>query len=108
MNRGVVQSSPVQQMMASNPNWWNININNMRPPSPQPPPFFSSPSNFLIPNYTPNSTSLPFPSWNDNHQEVLPESWSQLLMSGIVGEEDRIGMSQFQNQMLISHSSIKT
>ncbi|GAU51107.1 hypothetical protein TSUD_141490 [Trifolium subterraneum] len=104
MNRGVVQSSPVQQMMASNPNWWNININNMRPPSPQPSPnFFSTPSNFLIPNYTPNSSSLPFPSWQDNHQE-LPESWSQLLMSGIVGEEDRIGMSQFQNQMLISQA----
>ncbi|XP_045789699.1 transcription factor bHLH68-like [Trifolium pratense] len=104
MNRGVVQSSPVQQMMASNPNWWNININNMRPPSPQPSPFFSTPnSNFLIPNYTQNSSSLPFPSFHDNHQE-LPESWSQLLMSGIVGEEDRIGMSQFQNQMLMSQA----
>ncbi|XP_058763250.1 transcription factor bHLH68-like [Vicia villosa] len=104
MNRGVVQSSPVQQMMASNPNWWNIN--NMRPPSPQPPPFFSTPnSNFLIPNFSPNSSSssLPFPSWHDNHQE-LPESWSQLLMSGIVGEEDKIGMSQFQNQMLITQA----
>ncbi|CAL5186460.1 unnamed protein product [Lathyrus oleraceus] len=103
MNRGVVQSSPVQQMMASNPNWWNIN--NMRPPSPQPPPFFSTPnSNFLIPNFTPNSSSsLTFPSWHDYHQE-LPESWSQLLMSGIVGEEDKIGLSQFQNQMLITQA----
>ncbi|XP_004513012.1 transcription factor bHLH68 [Cicer arietinum] len=104
MNRGVVQSSPVQQMMASNPNWWNININNMRPPSPQASPFFSTPSNFLNP-FTPtsSSSSLPFPSWHDNHQE-LPESWSQLLMGGLVGEEDKIGMSQFHNQMLISQA----
>jgi len=77
MNRGVVQSSPVQQMMASNPNWWNIN--NMRPPSPQPPPLFSSPSNFLNPNYAPTSSFLPFSSWHETHQE-LPEPWSQQLM----------------------------
>lgn len=101
MNRGVVQSSPVQQMMASNPNWWNIN--NMRPPSPQPPPLFSSPSNFLNPNYAPTSSFLPFSSWHENHQE-LPEPWSQQLMGGIVGEEDKIGMNQFQNQMLISQA----
>ncbi|PPD78463.1 hypothetical protein GOBAR_DD24600 [Gossypium barbadense] len=31
MNRGVLQSSPVQQLMAGNPNWWNINT--MRPPT---------------------------------------------------------------------------
>jgi len=73
MNRGVLQSSPVQQMITGNPNWWNININSM---PPQAPPFFSTtPSNFPIP-YAP--TSLPFPSWNENQE--LPESWSQLLM----------------------------
>jgi len=72
MNRGVLQSSPVQQMMSGNPNWWNININSM---PPQAPPFFSTPSTFPIP-YAP--TSLPFPSWHENQD--LPESWSQLLM----------------------------
>jgi len=74
MHRSVVQSSPVQQMMAGNPNWWNININTM--PPQQPSPFFSSPSNFPIPYAAPSS--LPFPSWNENQD--LPESWSQLLM----------------------------
>lgn len=97
MNRGVLQSSPVQQMMAGNPNWWNININNMRPPTPQVPSFLSNPSNFLTP-YAPTSSSLPFPSWHDNQE--LPESWSQLLMGGLVAEEDKGGMSEFQNQMV--------
>ena len=80
MNRAVLQSSPVQQMMAANPNnWWNINT--MRPPPPPPSqdssPFFSTPSSFLTPHNP--SSSLPLPSWHDNNQE-LPESWSQLLM----------------------------
>ncbi|WVZ14885.1 hypothetical protein V8G54_012451 [Vigna mungo] len=93
MHRAVLQSSPVQQMMAAgNPNWWNININTM---PPQAPPFFSSPSNFPIP-YAP--TSLPFPSWNENQD--LPESWSQLLMSGVVDEQGKVGMGQFQTKKL--------
>ncbi|KAG5030160.1 hypothetical protein JHK82_013759 [Glycine max] len=100
MNRGVLQSSPVKQMMAGNPNnWWNINT--MRPPPPPPqasPPFFSTPSNFLTPYYTPTS-SLPLPSWHDNNQE-LPESWSQLLMSGMVSEEEKGGMCQVQSKKL--------
>ncbi|KAK7314443.1 hypothetical protein VNO77_32967 [Canavalia gladiata] len=95
MNRGVLQSSPVQQMMAGNPNWWSININSM---PPQAPPFLSTPSNFPSP-YVPTSSSLPFPSWHDNHQE-LPDSWSHLLMSGVVGEEEKGGMGQFQTKKL--------
>ncbi|KAK7358342.1 hypothetical protein VNO77_00269 [Canavalia gladiata] len=100
MNRGVLQSSPVQQMMAGNPNnWWNINT--MRPPTPQPsPPLFSTPSNFLTP-YTPSSSSsssLLLPSWHDNQD--LPESWSHLLMSGLVSEEDKGGMCQVQSKKL--------
>ncbi|XP_027357933.1 transcription factor bHLH68 [Abrus precatorius] len=94
MNRGVLQSSPVQQMMTGNPNWWSININTM---PPQAPPFLSTPSNFPSP-YAPTS-SLPFPSWHDNNQD-LPESWSHLLMSGVVGEEDKAGMGQFQTKKL--------
>ncbi|KAL2342551.1 hypothetical protein Fmac_003836 [Flemingia macrophylla] len=96
MNRGVLQSSPVQQMMAGNPNnWWNINTS---PPPPQPPPpFFSTPSNFLTP-YNPTS-SLPLPSWLDNNQD-LPESWSQLLMSGMVAEEEKGGMCQAESKKL--------
>ncbi|KAH1241093.1 Transcription factor bHLH68 [Glycine max] len=87
MNRGVLQSSPVQQMMTGNPNWWNININSM---APQAPPFLSTPNNFPIPCAP---TSLPFPSWHENQD--LPESWSQLLMSGVVDEQGKAGMGQF-------------
>ncbi|KAK7272709.1 hypothetical protein RJT34_29494 [Clitoria ternatea] len=90
MNRGVLQSSPVQQMMTGNPNWWNININSMPPQAP--PNFFSTPSNFPTP-FAPTS-SLPFPSWHDNQE--LPESWSQLLMGGVMGEEEKACMGQFQ------------
>ncbi|KAL2321298.1 hypothetical protein Fmac_030267 [Flemingia macrophylla] len=92
MNRGALQSSPVQQMMTGNPNWWNININNM---PPQAPPFFSTPSNFPIP-YAPTS-SFPFPL---HENQELPESWSQLLMSGVVDAEDKSVMGQFQAKKL--------
>ncbi|XP_028808584.1 uncharacterized protein LOC114763140 [Neltuma alba] len=85
----------------ANPNWWNININTMRPQ--QPSPFLSSPSNFL-----PNHQQLP--SWQHdlNNQQQFPDSWTQLLIwpdgdklmvlvKGLDrGEEDRGGMGQFQ------------
>ncbi|KAF9613410.1 hypothetical protein IFM89_008240 [Coptis chinensis] len=103
MNRGhVLQSLPVQQMMAGNPNWWNIN--NMRPPTheqPNSPTLLpSSSSSLVFPYYLPSSTSsLPLSTtWNDNQD--LPESWSQLLMGGLVGEQDRSGVSHFQNKKL--------
>ncbi|PON50523.1 Myc-type, basic helix-loop-helix (bHLH) domain containing protein [Parasponia andersonii] len=127
MNRaGVLQSSPVQQMMAAgNPNWWNINA--MRPPTQ---PVLPSPS-FLYPQFIPTTTTtttatttttttsnssssssansshheLPnIPSWaHDNNQDQLPESWSQLLLGGLaVGEEEKANnmMSHFQVKKL--------
>ncbi|GKV11722.1 hypothetical protein SLEP1_g22947 [Rubroshorea leprosula] len=105
MNRGVLQSSPVQQMMAGNPNWWSINA--MRPPTPyqQTSPFLPPPPSFFTHQYTPTSSSssssspLPFPSWHDNNQEV-PESWSQLLLGGLMGEEEKSGISLFQAKKL--------
>uniref|UniRef100_A0A7C9CPN5 Uncharacterized protein n=1 Tax=Opuntia streptacantha TaxID=393608 RepID=A0A7C9CPN5_OPUST len=109
MNRGALQSSPVQQMMAAgNPSWWNIN-NLMRPPllvssssisssssssSHQISPS-SSTSNFMAPpplnasdmfqaQYTMNMPSTnSSSSWiDDNHvqEQQFPESWSQLLL----------------------------
>ncbi|KAL2929099.1 Transcription factor bHLH68 [Bienertia sinuspersici] len=49
MNRGVLQNSPVQQMMATgNPSWWNIN-NLMRPPLISSPSSSSTTTNFLAP-----------------------------------------------------------
>ncbi|KAK7319977.1 hypothetical protein RJT34_04706 [Clitoria ternatea] len=96
MNRWILQSSPVQQiMMARNPNnWWNINT--MPPPTSQASsPFFSTPSSsFLTP-----SSFLPLPSWHDNQE--LPESWSQLLMGGLmVCEEDKDGMWEVESKKL--------
>ncbi|GMN50569.1 hypothetical protein TIFTF001_019720 [Ficus carica] len=107
MNRGVLQSSPVQQMMAAagNPNWWNINT--MRPPTHhhQPPsnsPFLAPPNFYpqFVPTSSSHSSSLP--SWHDNNQDQqLPESWSQLLLGGLVGEEEKGNMmSHFQVKKL--------
>ncbi|KAA8523134.1 hypothetical protein F0562_009557 [Nyssa sinensis] len=93
MNRGALQSSPVQQMM---PNWWNINT--MRQPPQQPSPFLPPPSN-LFPQYTLPTSSLPLSSfWHDNQE--LPESWSQLLLGGLVGDEDKSGLSHIQTKKL--------
>ncbi|XP_062090827.1 transcription factor bHLH68-like isoform X2 [Humulus lupulus] len=127
MNRAGVlqQSSPVQQMMAAgNPNWWNYNT--MRPPTQ--PVVLPSPS-FLYPQFIPTNTAttttttttttsnssssnssansshleLPnMPSWHDNNQDQLPESWSQLLLGGLVGEEEKAinMMNHFQVKKL--------
>ncbi|KAK8581762.1 hypothetical protein V6N13_144766 [Hibiscus sabdariffa] len=87
MNRGLLQSSPVQQMMAGNRNWWNNNT--MRPPTRHhqqaaASPFLHPPTNFFPHMPTSSSSSS---SWNDNHE--LPESWSQLLLGGLVGDEEK-------------------
>ncbi|KAK9102750.1 hypothetical protein Sjap_020004 [Stephania japonica] len=127
MNRGALQSLPApQQMMAGNPNWWNIN-SNMRAPSmasssstqqqhtSSHPNFLPSPSSMLnIPHHhyfshaPSNSLSLPqlntttttTPTWHDSSSQELPESWSQLLLGGLVGEEDRSGPSHFHGKKL--------
>nr|DAD26867.1 TPA_asm: hypothetical protein HUJ06_028335 [Nelumbo nucifera] len=97
MNRGVLQSSPVQQMITGSPNWWNINA--MRPPAQQPSPLLPSPTS-LFPQYAlPPPSSLPLTSWPHDYQE-LPESWSQLLLGGLVGEEDRSALGHFQAKKL--------
>ncbi|KAK8597693.1 hypothetical protein V6N13_095093 [Hibiscus sabdariffa] len=106
MNRGVLQSSPVQQMMAAgNPNWWNINT--MRPPPPptllqqqQPPP---SPTTFF-PQFTPTSSSssssnsLHFPSLHEHDNQELPHSWSQLLLGGLMGEEQALHLHHVKQE----------
>ncbi|XP_077219097.1 transcription factor bHLH68-like isoform X2 [Tasmannia lanceolata] len=102
MNRGPLQGgSPVQQMMAVNPNWWNIN--NMRPPPQQPSSIFTQlPSPY---------SSLPLSSWPENQE--LPESWSKLLLGGLVDEDDRCSfnhlqakkMENWEEQVLFSSSN---
>ncbi|KAL0333885.1 UNVERIFIED_CONTAM: Transcription factor [Sesamum angustifolium] len=111
MNQGVVQSSPVQQMVAAgSPTWWNIN--NMRPPPHhhhQHHSFLAAPPHHHFPHHlTPPLVTAS--SWNDPQE--LPESWSQLLLGGLVGEEDKPGLSHMQakklenwEQQLLNHTS---
>ncbi|XP_057454341.1 transcription factor bHLH68-like [Lotus japonicus] len=65
-------------MMAGNPNWWSVN-----PPS-------------LIPSsqYAIGSSSNPFSSLNENLEPH--QSLSQLLFTGLPGEEERVAFSHFQ------------
>ncbi|KAJ7969583.1 transcription factor bHLH68-like [Quillaja saponaria] len=85
MNRGALQSSPVQQMMAAgNPNWWNIN--SMSPPTHQ--------QAAAATPYAPTTiSSFPIPAWYENQDHLPAESWSQLLMGGVIGEEVDIRQS---------------
>ncbi|KAK7325164.1 hypothetical protein VNO77_29296 [Canavalia gladiata] len=64
-------------MMAGNPNWWS-----MHPPS------------LISPQYVLPSSSIPFNSLTENLDP--PQSWSQLLFTGLPGEEERLGFSHFQ------------
>ncbi|GAB4839084.1 hypothetical protein Ancab_028612 [Ancistrocladus abbreviatus] len=118
MNRGVLQSLAVQQMMAAgNPTWWSLN--NMRPPSQyqQPSPFFPLPllppprtnlfPHFNIPTSSSSSSSSSSPSLPLMEQEQLPESWSQLLMRGLVGEEEKATAEGGFNDFLSNNSSKK-
>ncbi|KAI3810781.1 hypothetical protein L1987_20403 [Smallanthus sonchifolius] len=100
MNRGnVLQSSPVQQMLAGGPNsWWNMMATTRpsQPPSPPNPPVFapSAQSHFFPHQYAP-SPPLSSPSpWRDNQD--FPDSLSQLLMSGLAGEDDKPSFSHMQ------------
>ncbi|XP_021903269.1 transcription factor bHLH68 isoform X2 [Carica papaya] len=115
MNRGVLQSSPVQQMMAGNPNWWNMNgvrpmvippltSTHQQPPSPfLPPPPTLFPHHYTLnPSSSSSSSSVfPLPSWHGSPDQ-LPESWSQLLLGGLVGEEEKAAMGHFQAKKLES------
>ncbi|CAL9227282.1 unnamed protein product [Arabidopsis halleri] len=127
MNRGVLESSPVQQLMAAgNPNWWNVS-GGMRPPPPLMghqqaplPPHMTPNNNYLRPRMMPtplphflpspatsssssSSPSLPnnpnLSSWLESN-DLPPESWSlsQLLLGGLMmGEEERLEMMNHHN-----------
>ncbi|ANM66645.1 basic helix-loop-helix (bHLH) DNA-binding superfamily protein [Arabidopsis thaliana] len=118
MNRGVLESSPVQQLMAAgNPNWWNVS-GGMRPPPPLMghqqaplPPHMTPNNNYLRPRMMPtpfphflpspatssssssSSPSLPnnpnLSSWLESN-DLPPESWSlsQLLLGGLMMGEE--------------------
>lgn len=91
----------MQQMRAGScPNWWNINNKMRPPPNYYPHQFPNNPSTSLVippnsvftPQYMPPSSSSSSSSCHEN-QDQLPESWSQLLLGGVVGEEDKSCMS---------------
>ncbi|KAK7349193.1 hypothetical protein VNO77_06367 [Canavalia gladiata] len=68
-------------MMAGNPNWWT-----MHPPS------------LIPPQYVLGSSSIPFNSSTENQEP--PQSLSQLLFTGLPGEEERVAFSHFQSKKL--------
>ena len=94
MNRGALESSPVQQLMvAGNPNWWNVS-GSTRPPPPLMghqqgplPPQMTPNNNYLRPRMMMTSSSPPLldnpslSSWLESN-DLPPESWSlsQLLL----------------------------
>ncbi|XP_072968702.1 transcription factor bHLH68-like isoform X2 [Typha angustifolia] len=111
MNREMFQGSLLQQMIGGNPTtWWNMN--NLKPPTPQEisqllpssssssassasSSSSSSPSSSIYPQYTQPPNFFPSTPWQDN-QDHLPESWSQLLLGGLVEEEERCSFTPLQ------------
>ncbi|XP_061984675.1 transcription factor bHLH68-like isoform X2 [Populus nigra] len=80
-------------MMAGNPSWWS-----MHPPSQQTSALLSSSPSIFPSQYVFGSSSFSSNPLPDNQE--LPLSWSQLLLGGSSGDEDRYGMSQFQAKKL--------
>ncbi|KAF8090727.1 hypothetical protein N665_0468s0005 [Sinapis alba] len=112
MNRGALESSPVQQLtVAGNPNWWNVS-GGMRPPPPLMghqqgplPPQMTPNNNYLRPRMMMTSSSPPLlnnpslSSWLESN-DLPPESWSlsQLLLGGLMmGEEERLEIMNHHN-----------
>ncbi|XP_011010531.1 PREDICTED: transcription factor bHLH68-like isoform X1 [Populus euphratica] len=79
--------------MAGNPSWWS-----MHPPSQQPSALLSSSPSTFPSQFVLGSSPFPLNSLPDNQE--LPQSWSQLLLGGSSGYEDRYGLSQFQPKKL--------
>ncbi|XP_027908390.1 transcription factor bHLH68-like isoform X2 [Vigna unguiculata] len=70
-------------MMAGNPNWWTTH----------------PPSSFIPNQYLLGSSSIPFNSSTQNPDQP-PHSLSQLLFTGLPGEEERVAFSHFQSKKL--------
>ncbi|XP_061359342.1 transcription factor bHLH68-like [Gastrolobium bilobum] len=68
-------------MMAGNPNWWSMHLPSL------------SPSQYVL-----GSSSIPFNSLTENPEP--PQSWSQLLFTGLPREEERMGFNHFQPKKL--------
>ncbi|KAK1266057.1 Transcription factor bHLH68 [Acorus gramineus] len=119
MNKGVFQGHAVQPMITGNPNWWSLNNSSsdnnnndnnnnnggltglpQHPSVPLPFPYLSPSSSLagssIFNQYPSASNSLPLMTWQDS--QGLPESWSQLLLGGLVGHEERRSTTQFQQE----------
>lgn len=96
MNKNVLhQSSHVQQLMAAGgPNWWNINT--MRPQNSAPPPQHSSVLALPPPHQVPQFPLSSMSAWGDTHPEPTYQSLSQLLMGGMISDEDKSALSHMQ------------
>ncbi|XP_022720894.1 transcription factor bHLH68-like [Durio zibethinus] len=81
-------------MMAGNPSWWS-----MHPPYQQPSALLTTSPSLFPPQHTLGSSTLP-PNPLPDHNQELPQSWSQLLLGGLSGEEERFGPSHFQQKKL--------
>ncbi|XP_078176754.1 basic helix-loop-helix (bHLH) DNA-binding superfamily protein [Carex rostrata] len=84
MNREVGERSVVQEMIGEGHDWWSLSNNYS--------PFLPSVSS-SVPTSSCSSNILP---WGSDQ----PESLSQLLLGGYIGEEDRYMYSQFQSKKL--------
>ncbi|XVE88865.1 hypothetical protein DITRI_Ditri19aG0103100 [Diplodiscus trichospermus] len=93
MQSALTPPSSVHQIMAGNPSWWC-----MHPPSQQPSALLTSSYSLFPPPYVLGSSTFPPNSLPDNQE--LPQSWSQLLLGGLSGEEEKFGPSHLQSKQL--------
>ncbi|KAE8659526.1 Peroxisome assembly protein 2 [Hibiscus syriacus] len=86
-------------MAAGNPSWWSMN-----PPSQQHSSnMFTAPTSPSLhsPQYVVGSSTALLPNYLPDHFQEFPvQSWSQLLLGGLYGEEVRFGPSHYQPKKL--------
>ncbi|XP_020581780.1 transcription factor bHLH68-like [Phalaenopsis equestris] len=87
MNKsGVFQGSLLQQqMVGGSPSWWSMN--HLRPNNGETSPLLHP---HALQQHLQPSNSLSLNSLYESQE--LPQSWSQLLLGGLVGEEERYGL----------------
>ncbi|XP_064986104.1 transcription factor bHLH68-like isoform X1 [Musa acuminata AAA Group] len=100
MNRGLLQNSVVQKMMGGSSGCRSMN--SIRPPPDQTFPLLPSSSSSSSPSvyaqFPQPSAMLPITPLPDSQE--LPESWSQLLLGGCWGEEEKYGLTPLQTRKI--------
>ncbi|KVH93895.1 hypothetical protein Ccrd_004061 [Cynara cardunculus var. scolymus] len=99
----VLQTSPMQQLLAvaaagNNPNRRWSQLTATTPPPSNHLAKVSPPPHFFLPQNEPPPSLLSWHHDHHNNQEFQDSSLSQLLMSGLVGDEedDKLGLTQMQ------------